>query len=140
MAIKNISFKTRGMNKDFSTSASNNEFSFENMNMRIWSGDTNTFMSLANEIGTKYISIKDASSNINKALVGTPIGYAMIDEKLIIFTTSDSSDYIYLLSYSNEESCFKVVELFNGDLNFDVKYPIETLVSYEAEKIKRCIG
>ena len=137
MAIKNISFKTRGMNKDFSTSASNNEFSFENMNMRIWSGDTNTFMSLANEIGTKYISIKDASSNIDKALVGTPIGYAMIDEKLVIFTTSDSSDYIYLLSYSNEESCFKVVELFNGDLNFDVKYPIETLVSYEAEKIKK---
>lgn len=137
MAIKSISFKTRGMNKDLSTSASNNGFSFENMNMRIWSGDTNTFMSLTNEIGTKYISIKDASSNTDKALMGTPIGYAIIDEKLVIFTTSDDSDYIYLLSYSNEEACFKVTELFNGDLGFDISHPIETLVSYETEKIKK---
>lgn len=137
MAIKSISFKTRGMNKDLSASASNNDFSFENMNMRIWSGDTNTFMSLTNEIGTKYIPIKDASNNLNTILVGTPIGYVIIDEKLVIFSTSGTSDYIYLLSYSFEEECFKVTELFYGDLNFDIEHPIETLVSYEAENIKK---
>ena len=50
---KQVIFKTKGMQRDLSASAFNSEFSYENMNIRIYSTDENTTLSLVNEKGTK---------------------------------------------------------------------------------------
>ena len=48
-------WKTRGMNRDISVSAFNNEFSFENVNLRIMTNEGNTALSWVNEKGTAQL-------------------------------------------------------------------------------------
>ena len=152
MAKKLISFKTRGMNRDLSVSAFNPEFSFENVNLRLSTSESNTFMSWVNEKGTAAITLIGGQSvlwgeknNENKkcitAISGTPIGTAIINEYLVLFTHESSGnnpDHIYLLKYVDKDApSMKGIELFNGNLGFSVNHPLETLVSYESELIQK---
>lgn len=126
-------WKTKGMNRDMSVSAFNSEFAFENVNLRLSTNEGNTMMSWVNEKGTQPITL-------STAITGTPIGTAVLNNNLVIFThgTGTKPDNIYKLFYSNaaktEMTCTR---LFNGNLNFSVEYPLETMVSYEAEHIQK---
>jgi hypothetical protein len=63
---------------------------------------------------------------------------AILNDKLVLFTTTESGtapDYIYVLYYNNTKTVLIGQLLYNGNLNFDTNYPLETLVSYEAEHI-----
>ena len=57
MAKKQMSWKTKGMNRDLSVSAFNPEFAFENRNLRLSTNDSNTLMSWVNEKGTREVKI-----------------------------------------------------------------------------------
>ena len=46
-------------------------------------------------------------------------------------------DRIYLIKYTEDKTKLKGILLFNGNLNFDIHHPIETLVSYESELIQK---
>lgn len=139
---KQISFKTKGMQRDLSASAFNSEYSYENKNIRIMPTDESTLLSIVNEKGTKPITIE----GIGETIEGTVIGQAVIDNELILFTTKKSIDRIYKIWY--EEDKFKGEQLYpNIDLSeeelpktslgFDSKYPIETTSFYENDSIKK---
>lgn len=139
---KQITLKTKGMQRDLSASAFNSEYSYENKNVRVMPTDENTLLSIVNEKGTKPITIE----GIGETIEGTVIGQAVIDNELILFTTKESIDRIYKIWY--EEDKFKgeqlypnidlsEEELLKTSLGFDSKHPIETTSFYENDSIKK---
>lgn len=134
---KQIALKTKGMQRDLSASAFNSEYSYENKNVRVMPTDENTLLSIVNEKGTKPITIE----GIGETIEGTVIGQAVIDNELILFTADttsnikDKEDKIYKIKINGDNLEGQI--LFRGNLNFNPKYPIETLVFYENEDIKK---
>lgn len=145
------------MNKDMSVSAFNPEFAFENLNIRLATNEGNTMMSWVNERGPKklrlrvdtkpwttenidgrYISNVDEQTNeiTNKTVItGIPIGTAVLNHKLVLFTVSD---YIYVFEKSKDEKYdLEGKVLYFDSLGFNPNYPIETVVSYESENIQK---
>ena len=152
MAKKVINWKTRGMNRDLSVSAFNPEFTFENMNLRLSTIEGNTMMSWVNERGTSPVDLIAAvngftlstDANGNKYLSGIPIGTAVIDDALILFTTlqetetpNSGQDYIYKITINSDYQTLLVEELYSGDFGFDAEHPLQTLVSYEGNSIRK---
>ena len=153
MAKKFLGWKTKGMNRDLSVTAFNPEFAFENRNLRLSTNEFNTLLSWVNEKGTtemtlvKYVG--PPTGYVPTTIIGSPIGTAVVNHKLIIFTTEPANvshgqrDYIYSLEYTDEgrdRAAMVCTMLFgeNGvNLNFSVEHPIETLVSYESESIQK---
>lgn len=162
MAIKKASFVPKGMQRDNSVSKFNADYAYENYNIRIVAGEDNNSFSLTNEKGNQHLHLID--SNFNEfEIVGTPIGQAVIDKYLILFTTTndideddivipiveveDNPDRIYkfhldkvemtILSegYSTDTYNMKGELLYNGNLNFRKYKPLETLPIYENEDI-----
>lgn len=123
---KQITFKTKGMQRDMSASAFNSEFSYENMNVRIYSTDSNTTLSLINEKGTKKVE------NIN--IQGIVIGQAVIDNELILFTKGDK-DRIYKIKVVDND--YELILLYEGHLNLNAEHPIETVTFYENKNNKK---
>ncbi len=123
--------KVRGMNRDLSNSNFSAEFAFENRNIRITPTDDNTLLSLCNEKGPAPTSI----TGVGQYLTGIPIGYSVLENTLIIFTTTNSIDRIFKLWYENDT--LKGEEIFVGRLNFNSEFPIETLPFYENDSIKK---
>ena len=136
MAKKYINWKTKGMNRDISVSAFNSEFAFENLNIRLSTNEGNTMMSWVNEKGTKKLtlSITDTNGYNRDYITGTPIGTAVLNHKLVLFTCSD---YIYVFEKSSTPNTLKGKVLYFGHLGFNPNYPLETLVSYESETIQK---
>ena len=159
---KQISFKTKGMQRDMSVSAFNSEYAYENKNVRVMPTDESTLLSLINERGNKKSSI----AGVGDYIEGTPIGQALVNNELVVFTTSDKSllnvnnisaqeeeisniistestidldfdfkDRIYKLWFNNGILTGK--RLFSGDLGFDYKHPIETISFYENADIRK---
>lgn len=166
MAKKLINWKTKGMNRDTSPSAFSPEFAFENRNIRLSTNEGNTQMSWVNERGTKKVilacsiekEIEDENNNkkiiyeykkIDSLSNGIPVGTAVINHKLVVFTAKDQEelDHIFLLKKApkgsitndvNKESVDFIVDtLYEGNLGLDSDYPLEILVSYESEIIQK---
>lgn len=87
MAKKLTGWKTKGMSRDLSVSAFNPEFAFENMNLRLSTNESNTLMSLVNEKGTLNMTT-------SQEILGTPVGTAVINHQLIIFTTEEYQETV----------------------------------------------
>lgn len=128
-------FKTKGMNRDLSVSTFNPEFSFENMNLRLSTNENNTLMSWVNEKGTSQINLTIEGAPYS--LVGTPVGTAVLNHQLIIFTHGSGSkpDYIYKLEGTGTSMTVDI--LYNGDLKFRTSNPLETMVAFEADHIQK---
>ena len=141
MVKKVMLWKTKGMNRDLSVSSFSPEFAYENLNLRLSTNDGNTLMSWVNEKGTKKLSIYNGEQGHTDEefyLLGTAIGTAIVDKYLVLFSTANDTDYIYRLymgDLHNGNIYAKV--LYDGKLNFDIYHPIETLVSYESDKIQK---
>jgi hypothetical protein len=118
-------YKIKGMTRDSAESSFLSEFSYENMNLRLVATDDNTTYSLVNEKGNKLIEL---------TVEGTPIGKCVLNNILTLFTTGDK-DRIYKIIYANNTWLLEL--LYEGNINFDVKNPIETLGYYESEDIQK---
>ena len=135
--IKSVSFKTKGMQRDLSASAFNPEYAFENKNIRIYPTNDNTLLSIINEKGTELAYIQ----NIGYQLSGHPIGQAIINDILVIFTKGvdplahNSLDRIYKVWMSGDTLYGE--ELYAGSLGFDVTRPLETLACYENDRVQK---
>lgn len=144
MAKKYINWKTKGMNRDISVSAFNPEFAFENLNIRLATNEGNTMMSWVNERGPKKLTLhidmkpwltSKYEENFTNSINGIPIGTAVLNHKLVLFT---SSDYIYVFEKSKDSAyTLQGKILYRGSLGFSPNYPIETVVSYESENIQK---
>lgn len=151
MAKKYINWKTKGMNRDMSVSAFNPEFAYENVNLRLATNEGNTTMSWVNERGPSIITIEkivkawDNTTVKQQKINGTPIGTAVLNHQLVIFTTTagtkvsdNTPDRIYVFKFSdNQKTTMTARLLFEGNLNFHVQYPLETMVAYEAAYIQK---
>lgn len=92
--------------------------------------DNQGLLCVTNEKGTKEYSIT------GDALVGNTVGSAELNGYLVLFTHSNSTDYIYRLE-SPTESSFTSVKLFEGNLGLSEEHPLETLSLYENDKIQK---
>lgn len=159
---KQAIFKTKGMQRDLSSSAFNSGYAYENKNVRVMPTDESTLLSLVNERGNKKSSI----AGIGDYIEGIPIGQSLINDELIIFsygektelpevdieaeesTVTDivaeesnieiettSLDKIYKLWFDNGNLTGKL--LYKGDLGFDYKHPIESISFYENSDIRK---
>lgn len=148
MAKKYINWKTKGMNRDMSVSAFNPEFAFENINLRLATNEGNTMMSWVNERGPKKLNLHidtkpwssdESSGKYVNSIVGTPLGTAVLNHQLVLFTVdSNRNCYIYVFKESdNSDWDLTGRILYKGNLGFSTDYPIETLVSYESENIQK---
>ena len=149
MGKKITGWKTKGMNRDMSVSAYNAEFAFENINLRLSTNDNNTTMSWVNERGPLQLTltidtepwITTGEKTYASTISGIPIGTAVINHKLVLFTTQKNAskpDSIYVLWYDGDEKTHMQGKIiYKGNLNFNTDYPLETLVSYEAEHIQK---
>ena len=148
MAKKYINWKTKGMNRDMSVSAFNPEFAFENHNLRLSTNEGNTMMSWVNERGPKELKLHidtkpwssdESSGKYINSIVGTPLGTAVLNHQLVLFTIdSNKNCYIYVFKESdNSDWDLTGRILYKGNLGFSTDYPIETLVSYESENIQK---
>ena len=159
---KQIQFKVKGMQRDLSASAFNPEYAYENKNIRIMPTDESTLLSIVNERGNKLANI----SGIGDSLKGVPIGQALINDELIIFTAGDNSlrvvgditptidtvdditseEFTIDIDSNIEDRIYKLwfngtaltgKRMFRGQLDFDYKHPIETISFYENQEIKK---
>lgn len=159
---KVVQFKTKGMQRDLSASAFNSEYAYENKNVRVMPTDESTLLSLINEKGNKKSSI----AGVGDYIKGIPIGQALVNDELVIFTTGNDKDSLYTniegeeLEIDNiaaneltididcpfEDRIYKLwfnnkvltgEKLFRGDLGFNYKHPIETISFYENTDIRK---
>ena len=105
---KQIIFKTKGMQRDLSSSAFNSEYSYENKNVRVMPTDESTLLSLINEKGNKKSSIAGVGDHIK----GIPIGQALVNNELIIFAAGDDD---YRLADITPD-IFEVPDIFPCDI------------------------
>ena len=159
---KQIQFKVKGMQRDLSASAFNPEYAYENKNIRIMPTDESTLLSIVNEKGNKLANI----NGVGSSLKGVPIGQALINDELIIFTAGDNSlrvvgditptidtvdditseEFTIDIDSNIEDRIYKLwfngtaltgKRMFRGQLDFDYKHPIETISFYENQEIKK---
>lgn len=150
------------MQRDLSASAFNSEYAYENKNVRVMPTDESTLLSLINEKGNKKSSI----AGVGDYIEGTPIGQALVNNELVVFTAGDKFllninnisaqeeeisniistestinldldfiDRIYKLWFNNGTLTGK--RLFEGNLGFNYKHPIETISFYENADIRK---
>lgn len=83
-----------------------------------------------------YYSISENTNDagvIVNNLQGLCLGYGTLNNSIIIFTHSeDNIDRIYKITNLSD-----VYLLFEGNLNFDPAYPIETLSDFESESVQK---
>lgn len=125
-------FKVLGMAQDECVSSENNikgnpDKAYEIRNMRFSSSDFDNSLVLNNEQGTQEVLVNDMYE-----LDGIPLGTATVGKYLIVFTKSDSFDYIYRLE-KIEDNRFKADVIAKGYFNFEDR--IETISYYENEKV-----
>lgn len=127
------------MTRDLSISKANNELAYENFNVRIIARDHDTLLSVTNERGNKEIELKGQSSETAPiTLKGTLIGHSVLNNYMVLFTHEEDTkiDHIYRIEYVDEEN-WRGLSLFDGNLGFDSKHPIETLANYETEAVQK---
>lgn len=164
MELRTKVFQIRGMAQDLSSPNIPSDTAFENLNLRFISNESNVSGSITNEKGTleKRLKLKnDTVSHIR----GIPIGTAVFEEEMVIFTTEDSGTSVDIntesfdiniafqdtpvdIPYSSSQDYIYKLEkdvtggisgeiLYKGELGFDVTYPIQTQIAVENQKLKK---
>ena len=145
MSIITETYRVLGMRQDnlVGTGTSDN-FAHEIKNMRLntvgdyttaaWTTEEGT---LEKEVTWQTPTLNDYNGNLNDIIL---IGQAVINDTWILFGTFASpilygKDIIIKLWFDG--NILKGTVLYNGNLNFDVNHPIETLTYYENERIQK---
>ena len=142
MEKKVAAFQNKGMIRDTSISKASNELAFENFNIRVTARDHDTLLSVTNERGNLPIDIRNEKTDEGApellSIDGILIGYSVLNNYLVLFTTGETNDHIYRICYhALEDPEWTGRELYSGDLNFNVENPIEALSNYESEGVQK---
>ena len=156
MKEKVFTLINKGMNRDLSISKVVESCAYENYNIRITATDRDSLLSVTNERGTKQVHHGEGNSEIT--IIGTIIGWNVLNNHIIIFTTAALRDRIYRIDYNHNpeegENAFKVVRgkypcpddatqyefdepLYKGDLGFSTDNPIDSVVYAESDDIQK---
>lgn len=134
-----------GMLRDRSISKVDNQFAFENHNIRITARDKDTLLSVTNERGNvpiTFSSSEEAKSYgfngiFKTEILGTLLGYAVLNDYLVLFTKGGNTDRIYRVEYRTKIKEWYLRLLYEGSLGFSTKYPIETIPLFETEDVQK---
>lgn len=127
MEQKVFILQNKGMNRDLSISKVGESSAYDNHNIRITAKEKNTLFSITNERGNKEIFKFDFDSTL--------VGYGVLNSYVLLFLTNENDDFIYRLDCSDDT--VKAIKIYQGNLNFDTKHPLETIVDYETEDIQK---
>ena len=122
----------QGMSKDLNISQANNSFLFDALNVRVTAREHDTLLCITNEKSTAPINTTGTETQIS--VVGTIIGYCVLDNKLTLFTKDGSTNYIYIITNNNGSFTTNYI---TGQFGFDTDYPIEAFGLYEASSIQK---
>ena len=146
MQQKAFTLLNRGMNRDLSISKAGESSAYENHNIRIIARDNDTLLSVTNERGNTQIPLGPGAH-----IFGNLIGWNVLNDHIILFTheeiNNNNVDRIYRISWCENNAgvegfwmrCGSEYNkpLFEGDLDFDLEHPIESVVYYETEDIQK---
>lgn len=129
MTPKTSTHIIKGMQKDTSKSKLSKEFAFDAKNIRITAREEDSLLSVTNEKGNMSVA----------NLRGNYLGHCVLNNQIVVFIKKDNSDCIFLYSdYNENTNLFHNAEpLYEGNLNFNLNNPIESLGVYENEKIQK---
>lgn len=121
-----------GMSRDKAISQLNTEqaeFAYDNRNIRITVNQGDTALSITNEKGTeKKLNIQ-----------GSLIGQCILNDQIILFVkntfTTPFEDII--IKVTENQGKYNATNLYKGNLNFNLDYPIEALGYYESENVQK---
>lgn len=146
--IKQDAHLIKGIQRDLTKSRFSPEYAFDAQNIRITAREDNTLLSITNEKGNKELKIElEGTQEENKNIQGEIIGYNVLNEYLTLFTTtvpddasssSSSIDRIYRIHKGTDDegnTTYKGALIYEGNLNFNYKHPIESIGVYEKEDI-----
>lgn len=133
-----------GMQQDIKSADTSTKFIYEGNNIQITSQGDGSLLHISNEKGNTLMG--DIEIN------GIYLGHCILNDYLVVFTagirtisipnsnpskdtsiTTKSTDYIYRINIPSNEC----IVLFEGNLNFKINNPIETLGIYENENIQK---
>lgn len=137
----------QGMQRDTSISKQSPQFLWDAHNIRLTAKEGDTLLSMTNEKGP---SIAKDDGDIDIVIQGQYIGHCVIGNYLTVFSTTSASgkkeggvftpnsnpDYITRYK-KNDDGTFTSCSLYNGNLGFNVNYPLETVGVYESEYIQK---
>lgn len=135
MEHKAVNFIIQGMQRDLNVARYDQNFAYENMNIRLTAMDNKTLLAVTNERGNKKLLVEDEDTKQNITILGNYVGHCIVGKYLILFTTNSTNDYIYRLYFENENLIGKILN--SKKLNFSEEHPIEALGIYEAEDIQK---
>ena len=125
----------QGISKDLAKCKADSSLAYDARNIRLTARGDETLLSITNEQGTKEIIF----DNNNQDFQGTYLGHCVLNNYVILFTKDDSrkdnQDFIYIINITKEKKTLRI--LYQGNLNFDLEHPIETLGVYENEDIQK---
>lgn len=106
------------------------ELAYENHNVRITAKDNDTYLAVTNEKGTTQLA----------EISGTLLGSCFLNKQLVLFVHNAQStlnpDGIYKIVH-NQPTQYSVETLYEGNLNFQLTNPIETLGYYESDTVQK---
>lgn len=126
-------FKIKGMDRDTSPSSFSNTYAFNIRNLRLSSIDGTNLSSWTVEKGNTFIYDIIIEGTV-LGVINTPKCKNQYDG-FVVFHKQESIDYISLII--KEEDVYKKYPLFKGNLDLDLKHPIEGLYCLETENIKK---
>jgi hypothetical protein len=139
MELRQIQCDNLGMSRDLTVSAlgkdksGSTNFAFENYNIRIWANTDNTALAVTNERSTSE------ELTGQSALPGVFVGGCKLNKYLVLFITEPTNtglrDSIYRLHYDG--TSLQSIQLYHGNLNFDLNHPIEAVGYYESEEVQK---
>ena len=119
-----------GMQRDPAISKQKAEFLWDAHNIRLTAREQDTLLAMTNEKGTTRLL--DSST-----IKGTYLGHAVLNNYLVLFTINKDTNINYIHRIEKVGSGYILYTLFEGNLNFNLNYPIETLSYYETANIQK---
>ena len=119
-----------GMQRDPAISKQKAEFLWDAHNIRLTAREQDTLLAMTNEKGTTRLL--DSST-----IKGTYLGHAVLNNYLVLFTIDKDTNINYIHRIEKVGSGYILYTLFEGNLNFNLNYPIETLSYYETANIQK---
>ena len=122
----------QGMSRDLAMSRFNPNLVCDARNIRITPLKNNsTLLSVTNEKGTASAVVQGSS------IIGTVVGYAVLNNVLVLFTSDSGIDRIYKVIFTDSYETITCVKLFEDNLGLRADHPLETLPIYENSQIQK---
>lgn len=129
MQKKQMLIVPKGMQQDIAVSQFPSDTAYSIKNMRLVSEGANTTLCLTNEKGNRLVIPE------NNTIEGIVLGQCYVENYVVIFTHSDTNDYIYKIE--KDAAFLTCTLLYKGNLNLDLEHPIECVTSIETNNIHK---